>query len=169
MSAETPPGWYPDPERPGTQRWWDGEAWGTPVAQAQPGPPVTAAAPAPAGIPSESRTWAMVAHLSALVAAFVALAFLGPLVVYLVRQNDPFAREQAAEALNFQLSALLYGFIGGFVLVVLLVVTLGLAVLAIIPILVAAAVAWLVLIIVAAAKANRGVAYRYPLTLRFVR
>jgi hypothetical protein len=23
----TPPGWYPDPTAPGTQRYWDGRAW----------------------------------------------------------------------------------------------------------------------------------------------
>ena len=31
-----PPGWYPDPERPGAHRWWDGLAWADPVADAGP-------------------------------------------------------------------------------------------------------------------------------------
>lgn len=27
MSMTTPPGWYPDPNAPHTERWWDGTAW----------------------------------------------------------------------------------------------------------------------------------------------
>ncbi|MFF0066186.1 DUF2510 domain-containing protein [Streptomyces sp. NPDC005279] len=27
MSMTTPVGWYPDPNAPGTERWWDGTAW----------------------------------------------------------------------------------------------------------------------------------------------
>jgi hypothetical protein len=26
-TAATPPGWYPDPHAPGTQRYWDGTQW----------------------------------------------------------------------------------------------------------------------------------------------
>ncbi|MFJ8822033.1 DUF2510 domain-containing protein [Streptomyces sp. NPDC102467] len=41
MSMQPPPGWYPDPRAPATERWWDGAAWTqahrpAPVALARP-------------------------------------------------------------------------------------------------------------------------------------
>ena len=30
------PGWYPDPEKPGAQRYWDGQAWGQSAPAASP-------------------------------------------------------------------------------------------------------------------------------------
>jgi uncharacterized Tic20 family protein len=159
VSERPAPGWYPDPQTPGAQRWWDGTAWTAHVAEPRAG------VPAPA-VSSDSRNWAVAAHLSALAAMIVALAFLGPLVVYLVKKDeDPFVRHHSAEALNFQLSWLLYGLVGGFVLVLLIVLIVGLV---LIPLAIAAAVAWLVLIVVAAVHAGRGERYRYPLTIRFV-
>jgi uncharacterized Tic20 family protein len=142
-----PPGWYPDPERTGSQRWWDGSAWTGHVGDAQPAPRQT------------GNGWAVTAHLSAIPAMLIALAFIGPLVVYLLKKDeDPFVREHAAEALNFQLSWLIYGFI-----LVLLILTLVL-----IPVAIAAGIAWLVLIVIAAARAGRGERYRYPMIIRFV-
>ncbi|MEV6650555.1 DUF2510 domain-containing protein [Streptomyces sp. NPDC051219] len=45
MSMTTPPGWYPDPGVPGTERWWDGSGWtahsrvpDSPAPQPQPQP-----------------------------------------------------------------------------------------------------------------------------------
>jgi uncharacterized Tic20 family protein len=165
----TPAGWYPDPQRPGAQRWWNGSSWTEHVSE-QPAAPAFSSSvgtPSAPGVSPDSRNWAIAAHLSALVAMFVALAFLGPLVVWLVKKDeDPFVREHAAEALNFQLSWLIWGVVGGLVLVVLIVFLIGIV---LIPFAIAAAVAWLVLVIVAAARAGRGERYRYPLTIRFVR
>lgn len=150
MTQAPPPGWYPDPHGSG-QRWWDGTRW-TEHAQAPPS--------------GDPRTWAMAAHLSALVSAFVGLAFMGPLIVYLVkRDDDPFVRQQAAEALNFNLSVLIYTVAYVIVLVIGLVLIVGVV---LIPLGVAGAIAWLVLVIVAGVKAGRGEPYRYPLTIRFV-
>ncbi|MGH3922957.1 MAG: DUF4870 domain-containing protein [Pseudonocardiaceae bacterium] len=111
------------------------------------------------GLPQTVRNWALGAHLSALIGAWVALAFVGPLVVWLVkREEHPFIAMHASEALNFNLSVLLYGIVGW----VLSVLLIG------IPILIAIGVAWLVLTVVATVKASRGEEYRYPLTIRFV-
>jgi uncharacterized Tic20 family protein len=54
-----------------------------------------------------SRLLAVLAHLSAPIAALVSagwLSLLGPLVVYLLAKDDPYARRAAAGAFNFNLS-----------------------------------------------------------------
>lgn len=45
MSDQTPAGWYDNPERPGTLRYWDGSAWTDHVHEQQPAqaPPPSAA------------------------------------------------------------------------------------------------------------------------------
>jgi hypothetical protein len=102
----------------------------------------------------------MLAHLSAFVAAYVALGFLGPLVVLLVfGPRSAFVREHAVEALNFNLTWLIYIFIA----VILAFVLIG------IPILIALGIAYLVFVVIAAVRANAGEHYRYPGTIRFVR
>lgn len=114
------------------------------------------------------RTWGGAAHWSALVAAFLALAFLGPLLVLLVRSDSPWVRRQAVESLNFQLSMIIYGVVGGVVAVVVVVLTLGIGLLAVIPLALAAAAFWLVFTIIGAVRASGGEDYRYPLTIRMV-
>jgi uncharacterized Tic20 family protein len=61
----------------------------------------------PAALPASSRIGAILAHLSAPIAALLSagsLSLLGPLLVWLVQKNDPFARRAAAGAFNFNLS-----------------------------------------------------------------
>ncbi len=109
--------------------------------------------------PQDERMWGMFAHLSALVAAMVALAFLGPLIVMLTMgERSAFVRRQAVEALNFQIT--LYIAVAVSALSILLLVGLVL--------LPAVLIGWLVLTIIAALAANRGEDYRYPINLRLV-
>ncbi|OZM80329.1 DUF4870 domain-containing protein [Pseudonocardia sp. MH-G8] len=62
----------------------------------------------PASTPSgSSRIAAILAHLSAPIAALLSagtLSLLGPLLVWLVKKDDPYARRAAAGAFNFNLS-----------------------------------------------------------------
>ncbi|WP_316932291.1 DUF4870 domain-containing protein [Nocardioides marmotae] len=107
----------------------------------------------------DERTWGGAAHWSALIGAFVAMAFLGPLLVMLVKGNQSaYVRAQAVESLNFQLSILIYGIVA----FVLMFVLIGFILLPIVGVL------WLVLTIIGSVKAANGELYRYPLTIRMV-
>ena len=156
------PGWYPDPERAAHQRYWDGNQW---VGQPAPVAPVASTAVQPST--TTPQQWAMWAHLSALAGLLIGFNFLGPLIIYLVKKDeDPFVRDQAAEALNFNLSFFLYLAVGSIVTFVLIFLIIGLFLL---PVLAALIITWVVFVIIAAVRASNGEAYRYPLTIRFVR
>jgi hypothetical protein len=120
--------------------------------------------PPPSGAPSqEERQWAMFAHLSALLGGLLTSAiggwgfFLGPLVIWLMKKDTmPFVADQAKESLNFNItiSAIFL------LLLILSFLTLGIGFLNTVPIMLVGGLAALVLDIMAANKANEGVAYR---------
>ena len=63
--------------------------------------------PYPAVPSGSSRIAAILAHLSAPIAALLSagsLSLLGPLLVWLAKKDDPYARRAAAGAFNFNLS-----------------------------------------------------------------
>jgi uncharacterized Tic20 family protein len=149
------PGWYPDPGGSASHRYWDGARWTGALSSAIP----------PAGphdARDDSRTYARVAHLSALLTVVVAFTFTGPLLVYLAKKDDPFVRRHAKEALNFNLSVTLYA---SMVLLASFAIG-GRTVLAVLVLLV---IVWIAFVGLAALQAGRGVEYRYPLTIRVVR
>ncbi len=110
-------------------------------------------------ISADSRNWAMMSHLSAFVMLLGVPSVIGPLVAWLVKKDqDAFVADQAKEALNFNLSFLIYGLVAAVSLIVLVGFIL----------LPALFIAWVVLVIQAAIKASNGEYYRYPFTLRLV-
>jgi len=124
------------------------------------------------GISADQRQWAMFAHLSAIAGAVLTSGiggwgtFLGPLIIWLVKKDTmPFVDDQAKEALNFNITVAIVFF----ALWVLVFVTLGIGLLIAIPAWFVIGIAWLVFTIIAAIKANDGVAYRYPFTMRLVK
>lgn len=119
-------------------------------ATAVPPPPVSAA-------PQEDRTLALITHLSGIV-----LGFIVPLIIWLVNKDKAdkgFLNDQAKEALNFQITLLIIYVIGTVLTVILIGVVINLA----------AWIACIILSIMAALKANEGVAYRYPFALRLIK
>ncbi len=120
---------------------------------------------APGALTQTDRNWASASHWGTLVAAWLAMGFLAPLIIMLtVGNQSAFVRKHAVESLNFQISVLIYG--GAAVLFSLL--TLGLGLLVVIPLALVFLVFALVFLIQASIKAANGEDYRYPLTLRFV-
>ena len=111
---------------------------------------------------SEEKTWAILAHLSAPVAALISaglLNFVGPLVIWaLFKDRSQRVRHASAGAFNFNLTL----WIAYAVLVVLSVISLGLLLIVTIPLGVVIWVVSMVLHVLAAIKASNGEVYTYP-------
>ena len=121
----------------------------------------------------DERLWAMLCHLLAL-AGLIGIPFgsiLGPLVAWLMKKDQyPLVDDQGKESLNFQISITIYG-IGLGILAVLAVISI-IGIFILLPAIAVVASVWwiveLILIITAAMRANEGIAYRYPITIRFL-
>jgi uncharacterized protein len=116
----------------------------------------------PSAPSSDERTWAMIAHLSAF--AGMVMPWLGqvggPLVIWLTRRDQSaFVERQAREALNFNLTVVL----ASFLCAAFFLIGIGILLWA------ALALIWFILTIVAAVRANEGIDYRYPVSLRLLR
>jgi uncharacterized Tic20 family protein len=110
----------------------------------------------PRDVPSDSRAWAAAAQLLPLCGVYV----LGALFIWLIkRDEDPFVEESAREALNFQLSMLIYGLASALLIIILIGVVMLFAI----------GIFSFVMAIYAGIKAANGELYQYPLTMRMVK
>ena len=119
----------------------------------------TPATPPSAG----SRLAAILAHLSAPIAALLSagsLSLLGPLLVWLVKKDDPYARRAAAGAFNFNLSFWLLYLISWILIFTFIGAIIG------VPLLVIIFVVALWCHIKGAIRSSRGEAYDYPFQIR---
>lgn len=119
-------------------------------------------------VSQDDKTWALIAHLGSLVAAWVALGFIAPLLVMLVKGDSPYVRRHAVESLNFQISLLIYSIVAVVVGAIFVVMTFGLGALIVVPLYLVALLVVLILVIKATMRASNGEDYRYPFTLRLV-
>ena len=87
-------------------------------------------------------------------------SLIGPLVMWLVKKDESsFVDDQGKEAVNFNITML----IAFFVAFLLMFVAIGAVLMPVLFIF------WVVMVIIAGLKANDGVAYRYPFTLRLIK
>ncbi len=117
---------------------------------------------------SDERNRAMLAHLLGMLGLLDMFIFglVGSLVVYLTgRSESGYVEDHAREAVNFQLSMLIYTIIAG----VLFFMTFGLAIIILIPLAIGMWFLRLIAGIIASVAASKGEYYRYPLCIRLLR
>jgi uncharacterized Tic20 family protein len=106
------------------------------------------------GPTSSDRTAAILTHIGG-----IFLGFIPSLIVYLVATDNPWLKENARKALNFQLTMLIAAIISS----LLILVVIGAFLLWAIGIVI------IIFSILAAVKANNGEAYQYPLTIELIK
>mgnify|MGYP000138549666 CR=1 FL=1 len=113
------------------------------------------------GLTKDDKMFGMLCHLTALVGCIIPLGnILGPLVIWLIKKDQSaFVNDQGKESLNFQISVAIYGIVSAILIIVVIGILTSIAI----------GIFWLIMVIMASVKANDGVAYRYPLTIRFLK
>jgi uncharacterized Tic20 family protein len=110
---------------------------------------------------SDERTWGLFAHLAGLAGNIVPLgSIVAPLVIWKMKEGESeFVADQAKESLNFQITMLIalliciplcFVFVGFFLIAALVVFDL-------------------VCIVLGMLRANEGIWYRYPVSIRFAK
>jgi hypothetical protein len=112
----------------------------------------------------DARKWAMFCHLAGLAGLLPMTPVFGsviaPLIIWQIKKDEfEFVDEQGKEALNFQISILIYAIAAG----LLCFACIGFFLLP------AVYIFDMIFLLIAAVKANNGERYRYPLSIRFIK
>jgi uncharacterized Tic20 family protein len=112
----------------------------------------------------DARMWAMFCHLAGLAGLIPITPAFGsiivPLIIWQIKKDEfPSVNEHGKEAVNFQISILLYSII----CIPFCFICIGFIFLAAIGII------DIVCLLIAAVKANNGEHYRYPICIRFIK
>lgn len=123
--------------------------------------------------PEDERLYATLIHLSGLLWLFGVPGIVGVLIIWLLqRDRSTFVDAHGKEAMNFQISMMIYGLglaILAFAGSVLSVILVGLVLLIpAVALAVALVVFQVVVAILGAVEANRGGYFKYPLAIRFI-
>ncbi len=115
----------------------------------------------PATVDRQSRTWAMMLHLSMLAGIFAVpvAGLVVPILIWQLKKDEmPWLDPHGKNAVNWILSALLYAVI----CIPLVFVLIG------IPLLMILGLLGVIFPVIAGIKANNGEVWKYPLSIRFI-
>ncbi len=102
----------------------------------------------------DARNMAMLCHI------FGFFGFIGPLVIWLIeRDKHRFVDEHGREAMNYQISMMIYGAAAWLSCILLIGIVLAPALM----------IAHIVLVIIGAMKAQQGQPWRYPIAISFLK
>lgn len=122
--------------------------------------------------PENERMWGALAHASAVVAMVLSAGFLGfvgsVLVFMLYKDRGPFVRAHAANSINVQITMFIWLVVLTIAAVVIGILTLGLALIVLLPLLAIAPFVAGALHVIGAVKAYNGEWWEPPLTPKFV-
>jgi uncharacterized Tic20 family protein len=124
-------------------------------------PPPPPPAPVNVSAIANVRTWCAFIHASALLGVLLHFPghLLGPLILWLIKRGDaPELDAHGKEAVNFQISMLIYNVVAAIFCLILV----GFVFLVVLWILNT------IFVIIAAIQASDGKFYRYPMTIRFI-
>jgi uncharacterized protein len=115
----------------------------------------------PVGLDKDAKMWAMFCHLAAFAGYLIPLGnIIGPLIVWQIKKEMPFVDANGKKALNWQITVMIAALI-----CIPLVFACGIGAI----LLIVVGLANLILIVIAALKANNGEDYNYPWSLKLIK